>query len=221
MNRYLLAALLVLLPGWAFAQSPQQAVVDRSTLALEDLMSAANAQSLMGTLKQSRAVMLCPRIFKAGFIFGGSGGSCVLVARAGGGSWSAPAFYTMGSGSFGLQAGIQDSEVLMMIMTEKGLNALMNSQFKIGTGAGITVATLGAEVEGATSTALNADIIAFARSRGLFAGVSLNGAILSADSGWNRAYYGSDVDARQIVVDMKVNNPGANPLREMLSKYGD
>jgi lipid-binding SYLF domain-containing protein len=143
-----------------------------------------------------------------------------MAARTADGSWSYPALYNLGSGSIGLQIGVQNSEVLMLIMTDDGLNALLNSQFKFGGDAGVSVATFGTGVNGSMSTALNADIISFSKSQGLYGGVSLGGSVLSNDAGAEQAYYGTQLDARQIVVDGQGNNPGANPLRTLLGRYG-
>ncbi len=225
MPRFGLVILAAILPLVACAgptqESEAQRVVDRATLTLEDIMTSPNSADVVQTLKNARAVMICPRVFKAGFILGGSGGDCVLVGRAAQGSWSAPAFYSIGSGSFGLQAGIQDASILMMIMNDKALNAVINSQFKIGADASIAVATIGAGIGGSTTAALSADIVTFAQERGLFAGVSLDGALLSSDYASDQAYYsGSNADARQIVIGMQANNPGANPLRAVLARYG-
>jgi lipid-binding SYLF domain-containing protein len=126
----------------------------------------------------------------------------------------------MGSGSFGLQIGVQSAKVLMLVMTEGGLNALLNSQFKIGADAGLTVATLGAGVNGSMSTALNADILTLSKTEGLYGGISLAGSVFSNDSGMEQSYYGNADDARDIVINMKASNPGANPLRAMLTKFG-
>jgi lipid-binding SYLF domain-containing protein len=221
MKRLVLAMLLAALPFAAIAQTEQQGLVDRSTLALQDLLGNINGQDPGALLKKARAAMICPRIFRAGFFFGGEGGDCVLVARAGSGSWSAPAFYTMGSGSFGLQIGIQDAEVLMMILTEKGLSAVMDDQFKVGGDASIAVAVLGAGVQGATTAALDADIVAYSHARGLFGGITLTGSLMATRTSWNKAYYGRDLAARQIVVEMAVNNAGADPLRAALTKFGN
>ena len=204
----------------ALAQAKQQALVDRATLAVQDVMTGPHGADGSALLKAARAVMVCPRIFKAGFILGGSGGDCVLVARAGGGSWSDPAFFTMGSGSIGLQAGVQDSEMVLIIRTERGLNALLNSHFKIGADASVAIATIGGGVQRSMAAPLQADIVALSRTRGLFAGAALDGSVLSSDPGWNQAYYGKDFSTRQIIIDMKANNPGANPLRAMLSRFG-
>ncbi len=225
MRRILFAALVALTPmmahaPMAYAQTDQQAMVDRSTLALQDAMRLqASAQPRMA-LGHARAVIICPQVFKAGFFFGASGGRCVMLARAGNGTWSYPAFYIMGGGSFGLQIGVQDSEVVMMIMTNRGLNAVLNSSFKFGIGGSLAIAVVGGGVQGDTTAAVGADIVAFMISRGAFAGVSLEGSILSQQTGWNQAYYGQPLDARQIVINMQGQNPGADPLREMLTRYG-
>jgi lipid-binding SYLF domain-containing protein len=217
-------ALLLSLPASsARAQTAegQQELVDRATLAVSDVLSGREGEEPRELLPQSRAVMICPRVFRAGFLFGGEGGGCVLVARGGQGSWSAPAFYSMGGGSFGLQAGIQDAEIVMMIRTEAGLRAVMDSQFRIGADASVAVVTVGGGVEGATSVALNADIVAFARTRGLFAGVSLQGSVMDSDSAGDQAYYGQPVGAIDIVQAMRVSNPGADPLRAALMRLGN
>ncbi|MDE8348298.1 MAG: lipid-binding SYLF domain-containing protein [Acidocella sp.] len=214
----MLAATLTPLAA-AHAGSPQH-LVDSSTLALESLMEGAPGHQAQDFLRKAHAVVICPDIFRAGFMIGGEGGGCVMVARAAGGSWSAPAFYSMGSGSFGLQIGVQSAKVLMLVMTEGGLNALLNSQFKIGADAGLTVATLGAGVNGSMSTALNADILTLSKTEGLYGGISLAGSVFSNDSGMEQSYYGNTDDARDIVINMKASNPGANPLRAMLTKFG-
>ncbi|MBK1658162.1 lipid-binding SYLF domain-containing protein [Paracraurococcus ruber] len=210
-------------PARADDRSEAQGLVDRSTLTVQELLTTGDAgavQDAQRFLRRARAVLVCPRIFRAGFILGGEGGSCVLVARDASGSWSSPAFYAMASGSIGLQAGIQDMQVMMMIMSDRGLTALMDSQFKFGADASLAVATIGAGVEGSTTAAAGADIIAFARSRGLFAGLALEGSLLSARSELNRAYYGQDLSARQVVVAMQAHNPGSDPLRAALMRHG-
>jgi len=222
MRRILLAAVFAAFSALpAMAQSDQQTLVDRATLTVQETVNGSTETSdIRDMMRRARAVMVCPRVFKAGFIIGGSGGGCVLAARDARGSWSYPAFYGMGSGSVGFQIGIQDSAIVMMILTEKGLGAIMDSQFKFGGDLGLAVATLGAGVEGATTADLGADIVAFSQARGLFAGISLQGSVLSARSEWNRAYYGRDYSGRQIVLDMSGRNPGADPLREVLTRVG-
>ena len=199
----------------------QQRLVDRATLTAEDILDSNDmGKQTQRLLARARGVLICPSIFRVSFLFGGSGGGCTLMARDGAGSWSDPAFYSMASGSVGFQAGIQDAELMMFIMNPHGLRAIMDSQFKFGANASATIATLGAGIEGATSTALDADIVAVEKSKGLFAGISLQGSKLNYDSIGSQAYYGQSVGVHDIVVSMRVNNPGADPLRAALMRYG-
>ena len=126
----------------------------------------------------------------------------------------------IGSGSFGFQFGIEDNQLLMLIMTERGLNALLDSQIKLGANAGVALATIGAGIQGSTTTAIGADIIAYAASRGLFGGVALEGSVMSTQTPWNQSYYGQPFAARQLVMQMQGSNPGADTLRDVLTRYG-
>ena len=219
-----LAAMLAILPfglgGCSTGPGGEQTLVDRAALTVQELTGQSISDSPQSMLRKAKAVLICPRVFKAGFFFGGEGGNCVLLARAGNGTWSYPAFYTIGSGSFGLQIGIQDSQVIIMVMTDKGLNAVMDSQVKLGADAGLAIATLGGGVQGSTTAAAGADIVAFATARGLYGGISLEGSLMSTDTRANQGYYGQPYAARQIVVSMQGNNPGADPLREVLTRNG-
>jgi lipid-binding SYLF domain-containing protein len=221
MKRILLAGVLSLFSlAAAHAQGDQQALVDRSTLALQEMMTQTISQDPRRALQSARGVLICPQIFRAGFIVGGEGGGCVLVARGANNTWSYPAFYGMGSASFGLQIGIQDAQFVMMIMTERGLNSVLNSQVKLGADASIAIATIGGGVQGSTTADLGADIVAFSATRGLYGGVSLNGSLMAARVEWDQAYYGRAYGPREIVLGMQGANPGADPLREVLTRYG-
>ena len=211
------------MPARADDRAEAQALVDNATLAVQEMLTTgdpaaiADAQRL---LRRARAALVCPRIFRAGFILGGEAGGCVLLARDAAGSWSSPAFYGLASGSLGLQLGVQDMQVLMLVMSDAGLAALMDSQFKLGADASVAVATIGAGLEGSTTSAGGADIVALARTRGLFAGIALEGSLLTNRSEWNRAYYGREASPRQVVVAMQAHNPGADPLRAVLMRFG-
>jgi lipid-binding SYLF domain-containing protein len=225
MSRFLGFAALALLAALQTACSAQtrgeqQTLVDRAALTVQEMMTQTVSDDPRDLLRRAKAVMICPRIFKAGFFFGGEGGTCVLLARAGNGTWSYPAFYTIGSGSFGFQFGIEDNQLLMLIMTQRGLNAVLDSQIKLGANAGIAVATIGAGVQGSTTAAVGADIVAFAASRGLFGGIALEGSVMSTETDWNQSYYGQPYAARQLVMQMQGGNPGADPLRDLLTRYG-
>ena len=220
MKRTLLAAFLCCAPGFAWAQAEQQALVDRATLAVQEMTNLHDGTDARSVLTRARAVLVCPQVFRAGFLFGGSGGSCVLVGRDGGGSWGSPAFYGIGSASFGFQAGIQDAEVVLFIMNDRGLSAIMDDQFKLGADASATFVSLGGGVEGATTAALRADIVGFTRARGLFAGIALSGSLITQKTEWNQAYYGRSLAGRQIVVGAEAANPAADPLRLALLQAG-
>ncbi len=228
MIRLVLAVTLVLLPLAARAQTEEQALVDRATLTVQEMFSNPTTQAMVDLMKRARGALICPRVFKASFFFGGEGGGCVLVGRssAEGGSdasgpWSSPAFYGMGSGSFGFQVGVQDAEMIFIVLTQKGLRALLDSQFKFGAGAGIAIATVGAGIQGSTTAALRADIVAFSQVSGVYAGISLEGSLLSARSDWNQSYYGKPLSAQQIVLNLDGQNPGAEPLKEMLARFSN
>ena len=201
-------------------QAKQQQLVDQATLSAEAVMDPVTGKPAQRELRLSKAVVICPSVFKMGFLFAGSGGGCVLLARDANGSWSAPAFYSIGSGSVGFQAGIQDEQLVLFIMSQRGLNAILNTHFRLGANAQASFATFGGGIGGATSTALDADIVALELNKGLFAGISLEGSFLNSDSQGDSAYYGQPVGPEDVVVAMRVNNPGDDPLRAVLSKYG-
>ena len=221
MTRRLLAALVFLAalsPLAARAQSEQQTLVDRATLSVQEMLGENAPQRLPQAGSQGPRRADLPAGVQGRILFGGEGGGCVMVGRLQTG-WTAPAFYGMGSGSFGLQFGIQDAEVMLIVLTEKGLTALLDSQFKFGANAGISIATFGGGVAGSTTAAFDADIVAFQRSRGLFAGIALDGGLIGSRSAWNEAYYGHPIGAHEIVLQGEGSNPGAEPLREVLGRF--
>jgi SH3 domain-containing YSC84-like protein 1 len=207
------AALLfgaTLAPPLAFA-SDNQAVVDHSVGTLQDLRHDKEFGNARSLLHSARAVLIAPRLFKAGFFVGGEGGSAVLLVRGPGG-WSSPAFYTIASASFGLQIGAQTSELVLFVMSDRALQALMQDKFKIGANAGIAIATLGSDVEGATTAHAGADIVAWASSSGAYAGISLNGSVVEPSRDDDAAYYGRPLTSSDIVLRRAVRSRGAGPL---------
>src|SRR5712691_8158935 len=169
-------------------------------------------------VKDAKGILIIPQLLKAAFFVGGSGGSGVLLARdEKTGDWSDPAFYTLGSGSFGLQFGAEASEVVLLAMTQGGVKAMLDSSFKLGADASIAVGPVGGRVEGATAN-LSADILSFARSKGAFAGVSLEGAVVAIRDELNSAYYGKEVQALDILVKRDVHNNHAAALRAAVGK---
>jgi lipid-binding SYLF domain-containing protein len=159
-------------------------------------------------LDNARAVLISPQIVKAGFIFGGSGGRAVLVAKDGR-TWVGPAFYDLATASFGFQAGVEVSEALILVMSEKVFISLMSSSFKIGGDASIAAGPVGA---GAKST-VTADLISFTRAKGVYGGLNLDGTVVHANTKWNDAYYGaSNVLPPDIVIRKSVKSPKSSRL---------
>ena len=159
-------------------------------------------------LDRAKAVLIAPQIVKAGFIFGGSGGRAVLVAKDGR-TWYGPAFYDLATASVGFQAGVEVSEALILVMTDKGLNSLMASTFKIGGDASIAAGPVGA---GAKST-VTADLVSFTRAKGVYGGLNLDGTVVHANGGWNDAYYHRrNVLPPDIIMRHTARSPKATPL---------
>jgi lipid-binding SYLF domain-containing protein len=186
---------------------------------LQDLRGDKEFGNALTLIHQARAVLIAPRIFKAGFFVGGEGGSAVLMARRIDGRWSNPAFYTIASASFGLQIGAQESEMIMFVMSERALNALMQNKFQFGANAGIAVATLGSTVAGATTTNGGPDIIVWASSSGAYAGISLDGTLVQPQTDADAAYYGRPLTSREIVLDRVAANPNAAPLVRTMDRF--
>jgi lipid-binding SYLF domain-containing protein len=195
----------------AFAAGDEQTLVNHSVGTLQDLRGDKAFGNARELLHRARAIVIAPRIFKAGFFFGGEGGQAVLLVRGAGG-WSDPAFYQIASASFGLQIGAQTSEMIMFVMTDRALNALMRDKFKIGANAGIAVATLGSTVEGATTANVGADIVVWASSSGAYAGISLDGSVVEPMRDADANYYGRPVTTSGIVLHHEVRSPGAAGL---------
>ncbi|MGH6814598.1 MAG: lipid-binding SYLF domain-containing protein [Hyphomicrobiaceae bacterium] len=169
----------------------------------------ANARS---RLDQAKAVIIVPALTRGGFIFGAEGGSGVLLARTPDGMWSDPVFVTLGGASFGLQAGVDSSEVVMLLMSDQSLAAVTRSGFRFGAGAGLTMVTLGASAGAATG-----DIIIWAASRGgIYGGLTLDGSVINIRDDWNQSFYGRRVDASEILSG-RVRSSGPNPVAQQLA----
>ena len=217
----MIAALALAVPQMAWAQvSSEQAAVDRATAAVESLRTGPGAPPNLGELlHKARGIMIFPELVKAGFFFGAQGGSGVLLSRdPATNTWSYPAFYVFGAGSFGLQAGIQVSKIVFIIMNDRALNALMSDEFKVGAEAGIAIVTLGAGAEASTTSAAGGDIYAFAQAMGLFGGIALQGGIIKPRVVYDHEYYGPTVKAEDIVLGLTAKNPGAEALRNALAQ---
>lgn len=200
----------------AFAENygkPQELVL-KGTAVFKSFMNDPNMEWFRTNVHKAKGVFIVPQMLRGGFIIGGSGGSGMLLAQdSKTGEWSYPAFYTMGSVSFGLQIGADASEIILMVMTDKGINAMLSTEFKLGADVAVAAGPVGASAKAQT-----ADILAFGRSKGLFGGVSIEGAVVAPRDKWNSSYYNTLVDPVDILIKRTVTNPQADELRSVLPK---
>lgn len=214
-----MAAGLVFAAGLAAASAPAQA--DQASLLASadstvlDMRSDPTFGPSLDLLHRARAVLIVPGLIKGGFIFGAEGGDGVMLAHLGRGHWSEPAFYTLGSASFGLQIGLESARLVMFIMSERALRAVERSKFKFGGAAGLTVITVGANAQAATSANLTGDIIVWSSTKGAYGGLTLEGSVLAPKEGWNAEFYGRPLSSPQILSSAG-RNPAAGPLRHDL-----
>jgi len=200
----------------ARADSDAEALVEKARLTFVKLYNDPQYTQLKRHMKLARAVLIVPSQLKGAFIIGAQGGSGVLVAKDQNGAWGYPAFYTIGAGSLGFQIGFQNSEAVLVILTERGLDAIIDNQVKLGVDVSVAVGPVGQGLSGATTTAAGADIVAFARTEGLFVGGSLEGSVIVKRDDYDSEFYGQGVTPRDIVLGTRYANPKANALREAL-----
>lgn len=202
--------LFVAAQGIALAQSEQQALVNKAENSLSNFLRDPDMTWLQQHLKEAKGVIVAPEVVKAGFIVGGSGGRAVLLARdPHTGKWGGPAFYTLATASVGFQAGVSVSEVVTLVMTEKAMNAMLAPSAKLGGDASIAAGPVGA----GASSALLADFISFARAKGVYGGLNLDGSVVSVSNEWNEAYYKKPgILPPDILIRMTAHNKGAGKI---------
>jgi len=205
----------------ARAYNEQQELVDKALLSIKKITARTDINNFVKQyLRQAKGVLVIPALLKAGFIVGGEGGSGVLLAKGKSGEWSYPAFYTMGAASIGLQFGGQVSETMLIIMTSKGLNSIISNKVTLGGELNAAVGPYGVGIEGATSTALGADIITYSVGKGAFLGGGLEGSVIEKRDGLNQGYY-KDPQAtpEAIVLQGRYKNANADRLRDTLANF--
>ena len=194
-------------------QSEKQALVERAQASAERFSADPNMTWFRDNLGDAEGVLIIPTVAKAGFGIGASGGSGVMLMRNDDENWSYPAFYTMGSITFGLQIGGEISEIALVIMTKAARDSMLSNDFRLGGDISVAVGPVGAGAKGQI-----VDVLAFSRTKvGLYAGLNLEGALFITREAWNRAYYGEDVRAIDILVSGTASNPGADPLRRVIA----
>ncbi len=191
----------------------QQALIDQATVTFKSFLSDPNMTWFRSHLSTCKGLLIVPQLLKGAFIIGAEGGTGVLVARDQyTGQWSQPAFYNLVSVSFGLQAGAQSAQIILMIMTDKGLDALLSTSIKLGADVSIAAGPYGAGAKAET-----VDVLAFSRAKGIFGGISIEGAIITPKDSWNIAYYQKNVRPVDIIVRKIVKNPYSDKLLSVIT----
>lgn len=211
---------LMMVAGTARAQTPKepQLLVDEAASVVRGLSADPHYGDIAAYIRRAKAVIVVPQLLKAGLIVGGEMGEAVVLSRTADGGWSSPAFYTLAGGSIGLQVGAESRQMIIAVMTDKGLNELMTDQFELGVDASIAVGTVGGGAGASSVGSLNkADMVAFSRSKGLFGGGALDGGLIRPAADQNAAYYGAGTTPRQILIDRSAANAGSAALKAALS----
>ncbi|MGE5278566.1 MAG: lipid-binding SYLF domain-containing protein [Acidobacteriota bacterium] len=224
MNRFTSVRILLVLalaaasfPALAATPEEAQKEVTSAGKTLDSFVADPEMTWFRNHAKDSRGLVICSQVTKAGFVLGGSGGRCVLVAKGDKG-WNGPAFYSIGTASIGFQAGVSVAEIVMLVQTQKALDSLMSSAFKLGGDASIATGPVGVGA-GADVTA---DFVAYSRAKGLYGGLNVSGSGIKPSEDYNRAYYGKDVSPIDIIAKGAVHNRGAEAalLSKVAKLYG-
>lgn len=210
----MLALFLVAVPTLAQKQGKNAKDASRHSEDAADvfikIMGAPDKAIPTELVEKAQAVAVFPGVFKAAFIVGGREGKGVISRRTAAG-WSAPAFFKLGGGSFGAQIGVDKTDYVLLIMNEKGLNAILGDKFQIGGEVGVAAGPVGREASAATDVQLKAEILTYSRSKGAFIGAALNGTVITPDNNLNEAFYGMKAN--------KVLNGGVSSIPQTVSIY--
>jgi lipid-binding SYLF domain-containing protein len=211
MKRLIGAAILAFtlaLPGGVFAQDDERARVREAAVVLDEIMGAGDQTVPRGLLERAEAIAVFPSLLRAGFIVGGQRGRGIISVRdPETGIWSAPAFLTITGGSIGAQIGAQAVDLVLVVQNRRGLEQLVRNQFRIGGDAAVSAGPVGRDVSAATDIQLRAQILSYSRSRGLFAGVTLNGSTIRQDRDANERFYGYPYRTPQVVFERLGGTP--------------
>jgi SH3 domain-containing YSC84-like protein 1 len=211
MNRIavILFAVTLMVIGPAAQAKDSEAVkrANKAATVFREIMAAPDKGVPLELLDHASCVAVFPSVKKGGFVVGGQYGKGVVSCRRDDGAWGSPAYFTIGGGSFGLQLGGQAVDLILIFMNGDGVEGLLKDKFEIGAGAAASAGPLGRNTHASTDLLMKAQILSYSRSRGLFAGLELKGAVVAPDGGANREVYGSDATAREIIVEGKVRTP--------------
>jgi lipid-binding SYLF domain-containing protein len=201
-----------------FAQKKEEGRIANSADVLRQLIAGDLPKNI---LDQSDCVVIFPSVKKVAVGIGGSYGRGVMVCRTGAemnGEWGAPAMYRLDQGSIGIQLGSTATDFVLVVMNKKGAEQILNGKTKLGTNAAAAAGPSAAQASAYNAAAMNVDVLTYSRSKGLFAGVSLEGASMDSDNDANKSLYGKELSAKDIVEGGQAAPAAAKPLDEVLTK---
>jgi lipid-binding SYLF domain-containing protein len=221
MKRLTLITLVLLFLTFCATAFAGESQLKKATNVINEIMGTPDKGIPDELLERSVCVGIVPSQFKFAFGFGGSYGRGVLVCRKGGnGAWDAPSMFTVGGASVGFQIGGKATDVVFLVMNPEGMKKLVQDSVKLGAELSVAAGPVGRSAQGATDVQLHAEILSYSRTRGLFAGASLSGAVLKQDRDDNKKLYGRKVTAKEILIDGTVPTPrAARGLDSALTKY--
>jgi lipid-binding SYLF domain-containing protein len=193
------ATLLAATTAFASSSSSEAKRLNKATAALVEIRNAPDNGIPEQIWEKAQCVVVIPSLKKAGFIVGVEGGSGVMSCKQGN-HWSAPVFMELAKGSAGLQAGVQSTELVLVVMNQSGVEKLLNNKVTLGADASVAAGPVGRSASAATDAQMTAEMLSYSRSKGLFAGIDLSGGSLNPDNSANARAYGSNVSARDIAL---------------------
>lgn len=214
MKKLILFAMVLAMTGVAWAGSTREATEDRLDHAgavLREIMSAPDKGIPEEVLEHAKCIAVVPHLLKGGFVVGAENGRGVATCRTANG-WSAPSFFALTGGNFGFQIGVEGIDLVMVVQSDKGMEQLINSKFEIGADASAAAGPIGRHASADTDWKLNAEILTYSRARGIFAGVTLNGAAIRRDDDSTEAIYGHDIPTRRILMGEVAPTPASRPF---------
>ena len=202
---------VLLLAGTLYAANKEQKRLENSGVVMQEIINTPE-NIPREILEKADCVIVFPSVLKAAFVVGGSYGRGAMVCRTGGefkGPWGAPAMYALEGGSIGFQIGGQATDLILLIMNERGASSILNSKVKLGADASVAAGPLGRDASADTDAYLRSEVLSYSRSRGIFAGISLEGSTLRPDDDATAEVYGRKLRAREIVLGGKVRTPAS------------
>ena len=221
MKKLLLVAMVAMIPAGLWAQGDRANTVERVQAAgtvIDEIMNAPDSRIPDEIFDSAKCIAVVPSMLKGAFVFGAQYGKGVASCRTEKG-WSAPAFFRVTGGSFGFQIGGQAVDLIMVVMNDEGMQNLLASKFKIGADASAAAGPVGRQAQGATDWKMRAQILTYSRARGVFAGISLDGAVVMQGKDDTRAFYGRMVPFKTLLTGELAAPEDAKPFISSLDKH--